>query len=284
MSQKKTLQELTIKDNFMFGAVMCDEENCKQLLEMILEIPIERIEVNKEKCIVYHPQYKGVRLDIYAKDEMSTRYNVEMQALKKEALPKRGRYYHSQIDMELLRTGLDYSYLPNSYVIFICDFDPFGEGKYRYTIQNRCEELNYSVVDDGNVTIFMSTKGTNKEDVSEELVSFLNYVSANLEESTANFEDEYVLKLQRAVSSVKSSREMESRYMIFKEMLQDEWNEGRAEGRAESIIMFLSELGDVPKTLEEEILAQKDLSITAKWIKLAARSETIEMFEKQMYI
>ena len=284
MSQKKTLQELTIKDNFMFGAVMCDEENCKHLLEMILEIPIERIEVSKEKSIVYHPQYKGVRLDIYAKDEMSTRYNVEMQALKKEALPKRGRYYHSQIDMELLRTGLDYSYLPNSYVIFICDFDPFGEGKYRYTIQNRCEELNYSVVDDGNVTIFMSTKGTNKEDVSEELVSFLNYVSANLEESTANFEDEYVLKLQRAVSSVKSSREMESRYMIFKEMLQDEWNEGRAEGRAESIIMFLSELGDVPKTLEEEILAQKDLSITAKWIKLAARSETIEMFEKQMYI
>ena len=134
----------------------------------------------------------------------------------------------------------------------------------------------------------MSTKGTNKEDVSEELVSFLNYVGANLEESIADFEDEYILKLQRAVSSVKSSREMESRYMIFKEMLQDEWNEGRAEdraeGRAESIIMLLSELGDVPKILEEEILAQKDLSIMAKWIKLAAKSETIEMFEKQMYI
>ena len=29
---KKQLKELTIKDNFMFGAVMCDENNCKDLL------------------------------------------------------------------------------------------------------------------------------------------------------------------------------------------------------------------------------------------------------------
>ena len=27
----KTLQELTIKDNFMFGAVMLEEENCRLL-------------------------------------------------------------------------------------------------------------------------------------------------------------------------------------------------------------------------------------------------------------
>lgn len=26
---KKTLQDLTIKDNFMFGAVMTDPENCR---------------------------------------------------------------------------------------------------------------------------------------------------------------------------------------------------------------------------------------------------------------
>ena len=76
---KKTLQELTIKNNFMFAAVMCEEENCKEFLEMTLGIEIERVEVDKEKSMAYHPQYKGVRLDIYAKDEDNTRYNVEMQ-------------------------------------------------------------------------------------------------------------------------------------------------------------------------------------------------------------
>lgn len=27
MTKRKTLKELTIKDNFMFGAVMCEEKN-----------------------------------------------------------------------------------------------------------------------------------------------------------------------------------------------------------------------------------------------------------------
>lgn len=46
MNQKKTLQELTIKDNFMFGAVMSDAENCRGLLEITLGFPIARVEVN----------------------------------------------------------------------------------------------------------------------------------------------------------------------------------------------------------------------------------------------
>lgn len=48
--------------------------------------------------MIYHPEYKGVRLDIYAKNEIHTHYNVEMQAVRKEALGKRFRYYTSQMD------------------------------------------------------------------------------------------------------------------------------------------------------------------------------------------
>ena len=49
----RKLRELTIKDDFMFGAVMSDPENCRELLEMILGISIDRIEVSKEKSMVY---------------------------------------------------------------------------------------------------------------------------------------------------------------------------------------------------------------------------------------
>ena len=83
---------------------------------------------------MYHPEYKGVRLDVYAEDEKETHYDIEMQALKKPAIEKRSRYYHSQMDMEFLLRGEDYKKLPNSYVIFICDFDPFGEKKYCYIL------------------------------------------------------------------------------------------------------------------------------------------------------
>lgn len=67
----------------MFGAVICNEDNCRQLLELVLGIPIEHVEVSKEKSIVYHPEYKGVRLDIYAKDKRSAEIYSRYQAESK---------------------------------------------------------------------------------------------------------------------------------------------------------------------------------------------------------
>ena len=108
MKKRKTLQDLTIKDNFMFGAVMQVEENCRGFLEMVLGFPIERVVISTEKSIIYHPEYRGVRLDVYAEDEQHTHYNVEMQMRKKRALGRRSRFYHSQIVMEALVKGVEY--------------------------------------------------------------------------------------------------------------------------------------------------------------------------------
>ena len=68
MKQTRKFQDLTIGDNYMFGAVMMENDNCRQLLERVLEMPISRVEVIKEKSMIYHPECKGVRLDVYAKD------------------------------------------------------------------------------------------------------------------------------------------------------------------------------------------------------------------------
>lgn len=282
MGQRRTLQELTIKDNFMFGAIMCDEKNCRRFLEMTLEFPIERVEVSKEKSIVYHPEYKGVRLDVYAKDEKNTHYNVEMQAVRADALFRRARYYHSQIDMDLLLSGTAYSELPNSYVIFICDFDPFEERKYRYTVRSYCSEVCGMQIDDGNTTIFLSTKGKNDDEVPEEMVKFLKYVGADLSESTQDFEDDFVKSLQSAVHSVKKSREMGERFMLLELMLQDERKQGRAEGRAECVLELLEDIAVVPDDLREKILGERNLSTLKRWNKLAAGVDTIEQFIKEM--
>lgn len=34
--------------------------------------------------------------------------------------------------MEILLSGEDYTEFPDTYVIFICDLEPFGDDKYRY--------------------------------------------------------------------------------------------------------------------------------------------------------
>lgn len=282
MKRKKILQELTIKDNFMFGAVMTDEENCRRLLEIILGIPINQVKVSKEKSIVYHPEYKGVRLDVYAEDENRTHYNVEMQVVKEPELGKRTRYYHGQIDMELLLNGRDYAELPGAFVIFICDYDPFGKKKYRYTFQRLCMEDKNLELKDGSASIFLNTYGENKEDVPVELVKFLEFVKADLCESMRDFEDDFVSQIQRCIREIKGSREMEERFMILKEMLRDERAEGKAEGKAEAVLELLEELGTVSAELHERIMNETDLFILKKYLKCAAKAESVEQFVKEI--
>ena len=247
---RKKLQELTIKDNFMFGAVMLEPENCRGLLELVLDIPIERIEVSVERSIVYHPEYKGVRLDVYARDEKNTHYNVEMQ-VSKTPVKRRSRYYQSQMDMELLLAGETYEKLPDTYVIFVCDYDPLGYGKYRYTIGQNCCEVPELAYDDGRHTVFLSTCGTNEDEVPAALVKFLKYVKADLAESTKDFGDDFIDQIQKSVRNVKVSREMEARYMVFQEMLDRERSEGRNEGQLETIIRQIQKKCRKGKTLEE---------------------------------
>ena len=262
------LKNLTIKNNFMFAAVMSDEENCKGFLERALSIKVEHVEISTEKNIVYHPEYKGVRLDVYAKDENNTRYNIEMQVLKQPALGRRSRYYQSQMDMELLAKGCEYAELPDSYVIFLCDFDPFGEGKYRYTFRTICEEAEKASLKDGRCIVFLNTCGRNEENIPQELLSFLKFVHADLKESQKDFQDDYVRQVQKPVTDIKASREMEERFMLLEELLKDEHRQGVQEGiqkgiqkgelkaTREILEMTLVKFGQLPddflKTLHEQ--------------------------------
>ena len=231
MSTRKTLQELTLKDGFMFGTVMAEEKNCRDFLELVLGFPIGRIEVIREKTMAYHPENRGVRLDVYAKDNEEKRYNVEMQLRTKPEIGKRVRYYHSQIDMEALLSGQEYEKLPDVYVIFICDFDPFGSGRYCYTFQPICEEDHQLVLNDGSTSIFLSTCGKNEEETPESLVQFLKYAGADLPASTEEYGDVFVRQLQESVRRIKGSRRMEEKFMRLEELLREERAEGKAEGR-----------------------------------------------------
>lgn len=285
MKKRKTLQDLTIKDNFMFGAVMQVEENCRGFLEMVLGFPIERVVISTEKSIIYHPEYRGVRLDVYAEDEQHTHYNVEMQMRKKRALGKRSRYYHSQIVMEALEKGVEYEAVPDTFVIFLCDFDPFGQGLYCYTFQSTCTEDDTVMLEDGCHTIFLNTKGRNPEAIPEELVKFLKFVSADLRESEEDFGDELIRKFQNTIRQIKIDREMGERYMIFEEMLREEKMEGKQEGKIEAkredIIELLEELDDVPEDLKNEIEKEEDLAILKVLHKLAAKAESMSSFREE---
>lgn len=80
-----------------------------------------------------------MRLDVYL-EEGDRVFDLEMQTTNKRNLPKRSRYYQGMIDLNTIEKGESYKKLKESYVVFICTFDPFYQGKAQYTFENLCLE------------------------------------------------------------------------------------------------------------------------------------------------
>ena len=114
---------------------------CKEFLEMLLNIQIESISLAQpEKTLDVDFFAKGIRLDVFVKDETDRSYDIEMQVIGKKHLPLRARYYQSVLDISSLHAGEDYESLAESYVIFLCLEDIFHKGFPIYTFKSVCIE------------------------------------------------------------------------------------------------------------------------------------------------
>ena len=227
-------EEIGLSNDFIFGKVMSDPELCKELLERILPgIEIDHIEYPElQKPIKEDVDARSVRLDVYVKDGKNTVYDIEMQKVNTRELPKRSRYYQGMMDLQLIDSGQPYKKLNQSYVIFICLEDVFGENRHIYTFENICREDPGIKLRDGAIKIFLNAK-SNLNDVSSELRAFLDYLGGK------KSEDEYVQKLERAVKEAKRNRKWRHEYMTL--LMRDQENQeigeerGRREGRLEGM-------------------------------------------------
>lgn len=202
--------DATIQDNFVFGRTMeTNPDLCRRLIEKILNIRIEKIDFpEREKHIENRIDSKGIRLDVYAKDSNNRSFDLEMQIADSDNIFKRMRYYQSLIDGDKLKHGQHYKELGESYIIFICPFDKFQQGRHIYTFRERCDENFDLTLNDGAVKIFLNTKGT-LNDVNEELENFLNYVDSGIVAGA------FTNELDNAVKIVKSSGKARLNFMIY---------------------------------------------------------------------
>ena len=121
----KKIEDLTFIDDGMFQAVMHEPGISEEVVERLLHVKVDKIVYPElEKTIAPFYTTKGVRLDVYLKDADRI-IDVELQTYKQDAIGKRTRYYQSMIDIDSLMKGQDYSELLDSYVLFICNYDPF---------------------------------------------------------------------------------------------------------------------------------------------------------------
>lgn len=236
----KPFRDLDLKNSFLFSAALADEETCQLVLEIIMGQKLPRVRVRAEHAILLNSDFRSVRFDIYADDELFVNYNLEMQNQDNRNIAKRSRYYQAEMDVYSLKPGEDYSDLKPGYVIFICTFDPFGKKRYRYTFEERCLECDLALGDETK-KIILSTKGENEADVPKQLINFLKYVEESTDDCAARIQDESVDRLHKRVTALKRRRELEASYMTFEELLKDEKAAGLEEGRKDGAELKLME-------------------------------------------
>ena len=242
MARMEKYEELKISNQFMFRKVMeSNQQLCKEMLETIFSKKIERIEyLETEKDMKVSYDSKGIRLDVYLNDSRGTVYNLEMQTQMKDYLPKRSRYYQSNIDIDNLLKGMHYSELEESYVIFICNFDLFSYNRYIYTFENVCKEDMSIRLDDGAYKVFINTKGSVGE-ITPGLKSLLDFFDGN------DPSDDLTRRLEAAVERARNNKEWRADYMVLNAMRMDDKAEGMAEEKRKRIIYALSK----GKTIEQ---------------------------------
>ena len=154
--------------------------------------------------------------------------------------------------------------LIDTFNIIITPFDLFGEGRYCYTFHARCDENPSLVLEDGATRIFLNTRGTNRNEISEELIQFLEY----MEQSTLNVAipdtNRNLIKIHNHVRQVKASEEIGVKFMQRWEEEAMLKREGREEGLSEG--MELKEKALILKMLKNNLPIEQIASITDKTV------------------
>ena len=254
----KTWDELTISDNFIFQNVMEDPAICKEFLEKLLNITIKNIAyVDLEKIFDVGIESKGIRLDVYVEDDKNTVYDIEMQTTNNPAdsLPKRTLYYQSLIVANQIKKGQDYQSLKKTFIIFVCTFDPFGEGRRIYTFKNLCLESRDLELANESTTIFLNSKGISG-DVHSDIKYLLELISGK------KAQGDFTKRIETRVNEVKNNDKMKVRYMSWyaeemriKRLARIEGHaeghaEGLAEGRTEAKLDMIKNLLSVKTPIE----------------------------------
>lgn len=251
---RKSFQELDLKDSFLFGVALQDEEICRLILEIILGEPVGRVKVRAEETLMFSSDYRSLRLDIYAGDEMQVGYNLEMQNEDEHNLPKRSRFHQAEMDATSLKPGDSFSDLKPSYVIFICTFDPFSQGLYRYTFENRCLERDFPL-GDGTKKIFLNTRGKDSHEVPELLVHFLHYVEHTTDALVKESREPQISIIHERIASLKRSRRWEGRYMLLGEYIDQEV-------RKEVKIEVEKQVNEARETMKKEVTESVKKEVT----------------------
>ena len=225
----KPFNDLSLIDDFLSNAISSNDNLNKDFYKTLIpallqrDINLDHIHIRNQLSIQgLLPHLRGIRLDVEIADNpelgfIENVFDIEPHTGNDSHFPRQNRYYQAKIDSKLMKSGeVDFSKLPNLFVMMITNFDIFHEGYMLYTFRNQCAELPSLPYDDGLVFMYFNTKGT--KGGSQALKNVLTYYQDSRE---TNAVDDTTRKLHSYVAQAKNP-ELEGFYMTLGEKLDRE--------------------------------------------------------------
>lgn len=284
---KRNLEELDIMDDFLINAIATDEEVgeafCREILSVLLQRKVGAIRVVSQRTIpALTPKMRGIRMDVEVVEDLSSEerlpamniYDLEPHIPENMDLLRHNRFYQAKIDSRYLKSGeRNFSKMPNLFVITILNYDPFGYDYMMYNVSNGCKEVPELEYADGLFYIYFYTDGV--KGGTPEIKAMLNYFKKSTQE---NVTDEATKKIHGYTSKVKVEPEVRDAYMKYEDIIYHE----RLNTMIQCIYELLEDYGEIPKDIIDRLNSEKDAGALTKWLKLAAKADSMEDFVRKM--
>lgn len=134
------------------------------------------------------------------------------------------------MDADIIKEGVYFDKLKNTYIIFICIFDPFELGLPQYTVHQTFKEDRDYIYDDGTTKVYFNATAYGKYE-NEQIRKFMEYCATAVPNSNLTN------KIHNDVEFLKSDEAWRKDVMTWqlKEMIirQEEYDKGKLEGKLE---------------------------------------------------
>lgn len=288
---------ISLKYDDMFHAVFTHENVRKQFLSDVLEIPLESIRTARlvtPRLWKRHRRQKLGILDIALELGDDTKVNVELQIRMQQQWVKRQLFYLARMYDEDLLMGQNYSRLKKCISIGILDFQLLDSESYHSVYRLR-DEQGEALTDLWKLHIIELGKGLQ----GERLDDWIRLFQAKSEEELEMLatKNKGLAEAAEVMKRMSLGRTLRYYYEAHLKAVRDRYGEdayvrdqGRAEGlaegiaqgKAEAILQLLEDLGEIPTALQKRIQAETDLQVLHRWLKAAAKAESIAEFERQV--
>ena len=248
--QKRALvAQFNLIDDIFFSVVMRDKAACEYLLSALMGKPVTVLN-HKTQYSIRNIESRSVILDALVEDMEHNVYNVEVQKEDECNHERRMRYNQAAVDWTFMEKGTKFDNLPELYMIFISEFDPFKHGKSSYSLSLTIDGIN-AKCNDGVHRLYFNTAVNDGTDLS----ALLQYIADSKADNT---------KFGALSEAVKHHKEInkgvDSMCKAFEEYALNMKEEGILEGEKKGKIK--GKIEDIENMLNDGLPLEKALKYT----------------------